>query len=237
MGQVNQPSDINSEVRELKRQVQELTKRVGLSSAVISRGGLRIINSGELVMVDENEVVIFKVGKIDFGGISSGVRMGFDNGNPAFLLGGPTGDQVWALFDENQTYLVTNDALSGHGLGRPYFAYPLAPTTDAVINGTVFVPSTSSASYVALYEGIPTVWHPRVAYHIGISATGVTDWRILVNGTVVFTGSPSASGIFNMPGWGTTINPGDQVTFTVEARNTGGGFTRVRVIRFEGRQS
>jgi hypothetical protein len=238
MGQVNQPSDINSEVRELKRQVQELTKRVGLSSAVISRGGLRIINEGELVMVDENDVVIFTIGQVTFGaGTSYGMRLNYDNGNRGIVFGGTPGSQVFALCDETGNYLVTNDAASGFGLARPYFSYPLIPTSDAMIEGTVLVPSTRSASYVPIYEGQPTVWHPRVSYYVSISATGVTDWRILVNGAAVFTGSASAAGAFSIPGWGSTILPGNAVTFTIEARNTGGGFTRIRVLRFEGQQS
>jgi hypothetical protein len=144
----------------------------------------------------------------------------------------------WLLIrDPNFNTIFENDSASRVGIGRPYFYYHLAPTTNAVINGTVFVPSTSSAAYVAIYEGRPSVWHPRVSYDIGVSATGVTDWRILVNGIVVFTGSASAAGDFNIPGWGTSINPDDVVTFTIEARNTGGGFSRIMVRRFEGKQS
>lgn len=139
--------------------------------------------------------------------------------------------------DPESTIIFENDSVSRNGIGRPYMYYHLAPTTNAVINGTVFVPSTTSASYVAIYEGRPSVWHPRVSYDVGISATGVTDWRILANGTVVFTGSPSANGIFDIPGWGTTVFPDDIVTFTIEARNTGAGFTRVMVRRFEGHQT
>lgn len=142
-----------------------------------------------------------------------------------------------SIRDTSGHIIFENDSLSGVGIGRPYLHYHLAPTTNAMIEGTVFVPSTRSASYVEVYEGQPHVWHPKVSYNIGISATGVTDWRILVNGTVVFTGSPSASGDFDIPGWGTTITPGEAVTFTIEARNTGAGFTRVLVRRFEGRQS
>jgi hypothetical protein len=144
----------------------------------------------------------------------------------------------WLNFrDPRGNIIFENDAGTGVGLGRPYLHYHLAPTTNAMIEGTVFVPSTRSAAYVAIYEGRPTVWHPRVSYDIGISATGVTDWRILANGTVVFTGSPSANGVFDIPGWGTTVSPDDVVTFTIEARNTGAGFTRVTVRRFEGQQS
>jgi hypothetical protein len=142
-----------------------------------------------------------------------------------------------SIRDPNNNVILDNDAASGYGLSRPYLNYHLAPTTNAMLNGTVLVPTTTSAAYVPIYEGRPSVWHPRVSYDIGISATGVTDWRILVNGTVVFTGSPSASGDFNIPGWGTTVFPDDVVTFTIEARNTGGGLTRVMVRRFEGKQS
>lgn len=141
------------------------------------------------------------------------------------------------LRDSAGNVIFANDTVSGAGLARPYLYYHMAPTTSAEIVGTVFVPSTTSASYVAVYEGRPHVWHPRVSYDIGVSATGVTDWRLLVNGTVVFTGSPSASGDFDIPGWGSTVIPGQTVTFTLEGRNTGAGFSRFMVRRFEGRQS
>jgi hypothetical protein len=144
----------------------------------------------------------------------------------SIVIRDPSGNQIFA-----------NDSASRVGLGRPYLHYNMVPTVNAVINGTVFVPSTTSAAYVSLYEGRPTVWHPFVTYDVGISATGVTDWRLLANGTVVFTGSASASGTFAIPGWGTTVLPDDVVTFTLEARNTGAGFTRVMVRRFEGRQT
>lgn len=133
--------------------------------------------------------------------------------------------------------IFENDSQSGIGIGRPYLNYHLAPTTDAMIEGTVFVPSTRSASYVAVYEGQPHIWHPKISYNIGISATGVTDWRIVVNGFIQFTGSGSAAGDIDVPGWGTTITPGEAITIEIQARNTGGGFSRVIVRRFEGRQS
>jgi hypothetical protein len=142
-----------------------------------------------------------------------------------------------SINDPSNNRIFENDSASLHGIGRPYWPYPLAPTTNAMLNGTVLVPTTTSAAYVSIYEGRPSVWHPRVSYDIGISATGVTDWRILANGTVVFTGSASSSGEFSIPGWGTTVFPDDVVTFTIEARNTGGGFTRVMVRRFEGHQT
>jgi len=161
----------------------------------------------------------------------------YRDGSVAWRIAGTEGSQFYGVYDDTGNEVMATDGATSVGLSRPYMYYHLAPTTNAMINGTVFVPTTTSAAYVAIYEGRPSVWHPRVSYDIGISATGVTDWRILVNGTVVFTGSPSASGVFDIPGWGGAISPGNNVTFTIEARNTGAGLTRVMVRRFEGRQS
>jgi hypothetical protein len=141
------------------------------------------------------------------------------------------------LRDPSGNIIVANDAATDVGLARPYLYYHMAPTFNAELVGTVLVPATTSATYVAIYEGRPHVWHPKVSYDIAVSATGVTDWRLLVNGTVVFTGSPSASGDIEIPGWGSDILPGQAVIFTLEARNTGAGFSRIAIRRFEGRQT
>jgi hypothetical protein len=142
-----------------------------------------------------------------------------------------------AIRDPSGNIIFSNDAATDVGLARPYLHYSMVPTVNAVISGTVFVPSTVAAAYVSIYEGTPTVWHPRVTYDIRINSTGTPGWRLLANGTVVFTGTTSASGSFNIPGWGTTVMPDDVVTFTLEARNTGAGLTRVMVCRFEGTQT
>jgi hypothetical protein len=166
------------------------------------------------------------------------LQISYANGNRAIRIDGAVGSQIIRIFDQDGNEVFGTDGLSnGVGLSRPYLSYPMVPTVNAMIEGTVFVPSTRSAAYVSIYEGRSHVWHPRISYDIGVSATGTTDWRLLVDGTVVFTGSASASGDFAIPGWGSTVNPDDTVTFTLEARNTGAGFSRIMVRRFEGRQS
>jgi hypothetical protein len=166
------------------------------------------------------------------------IQINYADSNRAIRIDGTVGSQIIRIFDQAGNEVFGTDGLSnGVGLSRPYLYYHMATTVNAQIVGTVFVPSTTSAAYVAIYDGNPQVFHPRVSYDIGISASGVTDWRILANGTVVFTGSPSASGFFDIPGWGDTVNPGDIVNFTIEARNTGAGTTRVMVRRFAGHRS
>lgn len=182
--------------------------------------------------IDEYDQVYF--GRDTDGEPLTNLYYGDEASTPALQI---ANTDLLQLRDSAGNVIFANDALSGAGLARPYLYYHMAPTTSAEIVGTVFVPSTTSASYVAVYEGRPHVWHPRVSYDIGVSATGVTDWRLLVNGTVVFTGSPSAAGDFDIPGWGSDVLPGQTVTFTLEGRNTGAGFSRFMVRRFEGRQS
>ena len=162
------------------------------------------------------------------------IYYGDEAGVPALSVSGL--DSI-RIRDPNNHIIFENDALSEVGLGRPYLYYALAPTTDAMIEGTVFVPSTRSAAYINLYEGQPHIWHPKISYNIGVSATGTTDWRIVVNGVVLFTGSGTAAGDVDVPGWGTTITPGEAVTCLIQARNTGGGLSRLTIRRFEVRQS
>lgn len=243
MGQVNQPSDVNSEIRELKRQVAELTKRVGLSSAVISRGGLRIINEGEFTVLNEDDIEAFKVGQVEFGqGSSFGMRVNYEDGTRGIVFGGTPGQQVFALCDETGDYLVTNDSASGRGLARPYLNYRLVPTSSADSSTPwPMWPSTTSGSAVGLLEGVNPIWHPKFSFRIVCltSGGGNVDWSLKFNGVTATSGTGSiGSGTFSTPGWGSTILPGAGVNLTVEANVTGGA-TRafIQVTRLYGTQS
>jgi hypothetical protein len=227
MGKVNQPSDVNSEIRELKRQVAELTKRVGLSSAVISRGGITILNEGDLTMFNEDDVEIFKVGQIEFGeGASYGMQVNFDNGVRGIVFGGSPGSQVFALCDETGDYLVTNDAASGRGLARPYLNYRLVPTLSAQSVGEgvgSMWPSTTSASLIGLLEGTNSIIHPKLSYRIVTTTAGGgnVDWEIRFGSDVAASGTGSAAAVVATPGWGTTLFPTQDRDITVHAAITG----------------
>jgi hypothetical protein len=162
------------------------------------------------------------------------IYYGDETETPALSVSGTNSIRIR---DPADYIIFENDALTGVGLARPYLHYHLVATINAVIEGTVLIPSTRSAALVNLYTGNPTVWHPTISYDINIGSTGTPGWRITVNGTVVFTGTVSASGTFNIPGWGTAITPGQVVTINIQAQNTGAGFTRLSILRFEGRQS
>ena len=143
-----------------------------------------------------------------------------------------------SIRDPEGNEIFANDAATRNGLARPYLNYLMAPSfsTDVVTTGP-FWPSQDSTVYTDAWDGINSVWHPRVSYRIGATSTGgAAEWRILVNGSQVVTGTGTSSGIFDIPGWGTTIIPGNDVTFAVQSRNSGGR-TWVSVNRFYGRQT
>ncbi len=135
-----------------------------------------------------------------------------------------------------------NGATGGVGMADPWIPYQMYPTTNAVQSGTTYLPSTTSASFTPIWRGFNPVYHPVVAYGVNVIATGSAEWRIRVNpaGAGDFTGATgtgTASGTFAVPTFGAGFNPGGQVEFQLEARNTGGGTTHIGLDRLYGRQT
>lgn len=148
-----------------------------------------------------------------------------------------------SLFDRTGNEVLGTDAASEIGLSRPYFNYTMVPTFFGESSGTgagSLWPSTASAAYVEVLEGINSLWHPRFSYGISTATTGggSVDWRITFDGVVAASGNGSATGTANVPGWGTTYNPGETAAIALETR-VAGGATRAfaQVNRLYGRQS
>lgn len=176
------------------------------------------------------------------------------DGDPTWILyyGNPDGQRAVRLtnnefiqmFDVNGNEVLSTDAQTGHGLARPYFNYPLYPDGSAEQSGSgsfSMWPSTGSSSYTPLWFGQFAIWHPEIAWAIGVSDNGgTTDVRIQINAggtvTTVETFSSSSNGQFAVPGWGTDVRPGNQVQISVQGRNSGARVW-VGVRQFEGRQS
>lgn len=258
MGQVNQPSDVNSEIRELKRQVQELTKRVGLSSAVISRGGLTITDGGKLTVRYPSGTAALMMGDVvdvDGGG-SQGFGLLIQGDDPSYdifrarehptvgrqVVIGETGNNVastlvytdeLSIRDGGGHQLIATDTASGAGLARPYLNYRIVPSFSAESSGTgvrSLWPSTTSGSAAKVMQGINTVWHPRVSVGILTSTDGGGNvaWRLEVNGSTAASGTGGGSQTVSIPGWGSAVNPGSAVGFDLYA-NTTGGATRAYI--------
>lgn len=168
--------------------------------------------------------------------------MYYRNGQRLMRASGTEGAQIVQFFDQaGNEMFSTNGATNGVGMADPWIPYSMFPTVNAQQSGTTYLPATTSAAFTAIWRGFNPVYHPVIAYGVTVIATGSTEWRIRVNyGAGDFTGASGTgtqSGTFPMPNFGTGFNPGVQVEFQLEARNTGGGTTHIGFDRLYGRQS
>lgn len=166
----------------------------------------------------------------------------YRNNADAWRISGTEDAQIIRIFDQaGNEMFSTNGATNGVGMADPWIPYMMYPTTSAEQLGTTYLPATTSASYTPIWRGFNPVYHPRVAYGVVVSSTGSPQWRIRVNpGSGDFTvasGTTTASGIFDVPTFGAGFDPGGQVEFQLEARNTSGGTTHIGFDRLYGRQS
>lgn len=161
----------------------------------------------------------------------------------AVQISGPLNEQIIRIRDQaGNDIFATNGATGGVGMADPWIPLPVYPTTSAEQLGTTFLPATTSAAFQTIWRGFVPVYHPRIAYGITIVATGTAGWELRLNpagagATTVASGGGSAGGIVDIPGFGTTFTPGQEVEIIVNARNTGGGTTHIGVDRMHGRQS
>src|SRR5690606_6281834 len=225
--------DLLYRIEQLER---ELFKRTGgrrLENSSIGAGGLQVkdggsitIDGGELVLIDEFGVEVARWGEVSYGGQSSrGWVMRYPNGVQAFSMGGSRENPVIIIRDSQENEVFATDFLSRNGLSRPYLNYHMVPASeaDSTTTGPMW-PSTESSAYTAMWEGTNPIQHPRIRLRITTTANGgTTQWRFLVDGNVAATGSGGFYNNVNVPGWGSSINPGDVKDLVLEARQSGGG--------------
>lgn len=146
----------------------------------------------------------------------------------SIIIRDPSGQQIFG-----------NDSASGVGLSRPYLNIPMVPSSGtSVVVGGPFWPAFTNAAYQEVMHGFTTLWHPKVSIGIATSVTaGAIDWQIRFDG--VTAGSMTGSGNMevDVPGWGTTTNPGALVSVQLFARNTSGTQSRLIVNRCYGKQT
>lgn len=166
----------------------------------------------------------------------------YRDGSTALRISGDVGSQIIQTFDQaGNEMFSTNGTTNGVGMADPWIPYNMFPTTSAEQLGTTYLPATTNATFTAIWRGFNPVYHPVIAYGVNVTATGSPEWRIRVNyGIGDFTGASGTGtqgGTFPMPNFGAGFNPGTQVEFQLEARNTGGGTTHIGLDRLYGRQS
>lgn len=197
MAYADQPQDLVSRLRRVEAELADLRRKVGLSSATIRRGGLRLLDDAffEVISADGDRVArIGELGTFPDGSSQQGVDLRYQNGTSALRIHNPAAtdpddDQFLAIFNGAQIVMST-DANSGFGIARPWLpiSFEKARITDW--------PSTVSGSYENVVEAFTHQQHPwfeaRVSCNGNPGTTG--DCRVMVAGSqvgdpVVFDGT------------------------------------------------
>lgn len=194
MGQVNQPSNLLDRIKRLEQQYQQLWKALGLTSATIERGGLTLLNDAFLKMIDDNGDQIVYIGPDGQGKQIISIRR---EGGGLVLYTYTTlgGTQFWALTDTDENILVSDDAVSGTGLARPWLPVPLYPqfvpsTPAAGISGSWAISASEISTEKTLWEGRASVSHPYIEIDGDwghASGTGNITYRLYLGFTLVGT--------------------------------------------------
>lgn len=194
-----QPNDrLEHEIKSLWSTVRELARKT-LYRAVISAGGLLIRDGGEFEVQTENGTPMFFLGKLNAGGTDyRGIRLKRENGTDMFYNGLVASDAnkvYFAWLDRDGNVIVSDDAVTGEGLARPWLSMPTVPVLASMI------PRTTSATYASVYS---TGWvikqQPSCDVHALLYSTGgaTGNARYTCNGVQVGNVEPIAAGMF---GW------------------------------------
>jgi hypothetical protein len=229
--------DLQRRLAEVERQLRVLTSGRRLEDASIGARGLRLIdeggltiNGGHLRMTD----VTGSVGLLYFGPGTDGTRIwafSHEDGELAFYLAGSPGSKYVALLDREGNRVFSTDR-SGVGLGRPYLNIPMYPSTGTSVGtGGPFWPQFTNTSYQEVMHGITSLWQPRI--RIGVATnnggSGTVEWELRIDGDTIGSGTGTTFGTFDVPEWGDTTNPSDQISVQLWCRNTSGSASRVTV--------
>jgi hypothetical protein len=150
-----------------------------------------------------------------------------------------TNTDYLSIFDRSGFEVFATDGATHSGLAKPYLNIPMVPSNGtSVVVGGPFWPAFTNVAYQEVMHCITTLWHPRIRMGVSVNTSGGTvEWQLRIDGTVLASSSGNTSVTASIPGWGTTITPGDQVSVQLWARNTTGVQNRVIVDSCYGLQS
>ena len=170
--QVNQPSNIIDRVIALERELAAVRKKVGLSSAVIARGGLTLVDDSYIKVTDSDGVEILYIGPDAEGKQrfvlrrEGGATLMYTAGSAQF------GRDFWAMTDSTGRIIVSDNAEVGVGLARPWLPIVLYPKftthtySDDPALGETFgymdIDTRQLSGETTLWEGRASVSHPWV---------------------------------------------------------------------------
>ncbi len=238
MGQLNQPTNLIDRVVKLERGLEAIRKLAGLTSAIIRRGGLTLLDSSFIKMVTSNGVEAMYFGPDSNGKQrfvlrrEGGALLMYTAGSAQF------GRDFWAMTDSTGNIIVSDNAEVGVGLARPWIPLPLYAKfqshsyEDDPALGFRFsymsIDTNRLAGESTMWEGRASVSHPWVTVEGvwgSVIDTPGTTYRLKFNDTTVgtWTGStgPTTSRVGRFDVSQFTGQDWVKITLTVSASGTG----------------
>lgn len=244
-----EPKDIIEYIKLLEKRIQNLERSQRIGNTSID-GGSVVVNNGAIVAKHPNGVELFRTGTgstiLPFEvnptqGYVTSIRRA--NGNLIFEAfsseGG--GESMSQLRDRNSNQILTEDYLTGNGLGRPFIPYRIYKASewltppDIVTSGTfagVYI-IESNQQHPAVYVNVRVVADAGTAGEVRLQDTffGNTMWSATI--TTAFNGNLEGSG--NITGFRAY---GNNTSFEVQARRTAGtGNIRLLLVMAYGRSA
>lgn len=194
------PTTLARRVAALEAQVRELRAARRLENATVGAGGLNVAHGGRFAMYTAAGARMLDIGAIadpayntPDGSTQQAHFMRRQDGTAGLSLFAAPGSgsrQFLSLWDAAGNIVMSDDAASGVGLGRPYLPVPMWPGTDG---GWDYWPRTSGTSMVELWGGQIYRQQPRlvVIARASMDTSGATGQvQLTVNG--IAQGSPQA---------------------------------------------
>ncbi|MDX3661334.1 hypothetical protein PV646_28850 [Streptomyces sp. ID05-26A] len=179
-------NDVWDYITKLEQRIKTLENGRTLRAVVIPEGGVRITNSGVLIVQSADGVNLFYLGPLISGGVPlRGFLLRRENGKSMFSNGVAGGDPNKVFFawkDNAENILFSDDANAGVGISRPWLSMPSVPVAATSI------PTTTGATFLSVYStGYMLKQQPNIELQALLYSTGggVGEARYTVNGVAI----------------------------------------------------
>jgi len=177
MGTPNYPKDMGTEWQKMKRDIKSNFTSANSRKAFqsISNGILHVYNGLLLhagaffrsLYANGNDSLYIGRHTDGSGHDVEGMIITRPNGALAFwTYGTPAGDSFWAMYDKQDHIIMSDDAVSGQGIGRPWIPY----NTVRTVLLTTPADTTTSTSYVSHHTISGVMQHPRISIRAYVSS-------------------------------------------------------------------
>ncbi|WP_414943300.1 hypothetical protein [Amycolatopsis sp. cmx-11-32] len=205
MGQLNQPSNLVDRVSKLERALEAFRKLSGLTSAIIRRGGITLLDDSFLKVVDDQGTQILYVGPNSDG--KQVFNLNRENGTVVLQSNYFAGQPFFAMRDQNNVILFSDNAAGSGGMARPWLPIPMyarfvTHQEDVVDPGLgytyndMWIDNGALGTEKILWRGNASVLHKFVqitgAWGRAAGSAHVPRYRLKFNDTTVGTWTQTA---------------------------------------------